>query len=108
MFGKGKDKRRKTKNEKRKTKDKRAKGELLQKLSEYISRSTFSVSVDPSEFGVRYGLGDVVMCSSSRFGVTFSATVTGVDYSMDIRGENTSVILGDTILTALGEMRLNG
>lgn len=86
----------------------RAKGELLQRLSEHINRSTFTVNVDPTEFGVLYNLGDKVNCVSSRFGVSFAATITGVNYTLDIRGENTSIILGDTILTALEEMRLNG
>lgn len=77
-------------------------------LGKRISRQSFSVVVDASELGVLYDIGDIVTCSSNRFGVRFNARVTGVTYTMDIRGEKTAVQLGDPILTALGEMQLHG
>ena len=77
-------------------------------LEKYISRQSFSVVVDASEFGVLYNLGDIVSCSSVRFGVRFNARVTGISYKMDATGEQTSIHLGEPILTAIGELKLNG
>lgn len=77
-------------------------------LGERISRQSFSVVIDASELGVLYNIGDIVSCSSVRFGVRFNARITGVTYKLDINGEQTSVQLGDPILTALGELKLNG
>ena len=77
-------------------------------LGQRINRQSFSVVVDASELGVLYNVGDIVACSSVRFGVRFNARITGVTYKMDASGEQTSVQLGDPILTALGELQLNG
>lgn len=75
-------------------------------LGKRINRQSFSVVVDASELGVLYNIGDIVSCSSVRFGVRFNARITGVTYKLDINGEQTSVQLGDPILTALGELKL--
>ena len=75
-------------------------------LGRWINRQSFSVVVDASELGVLYNVGDIVSCSSVRFGVRFDARITGVTYKMDASGEQTAVQLGDPILTALGEMNL--
>lgn len=77
-------------------------------LGKWINRSSFSVVVDATELGVLYNIGDIVSCSSVRFGVRFNARITGVTYKMDNTGEQTSIQLGDPILTALGELKLNG
>lgn len=77
-------------------------------LGKYIERSSFDVVIDPTELGVRYDVGDVVLCASARFGVFFSARVTGVKYTLDRTGEKTQIILGDPILDALSEEKLNG
>ena len=77
-------------------------------LGKRINRQSFNVVIDASELGVLFNIGDVVACSSVRFGVRFNARITGVTYTMDIRGEKTAVQLGDPILTAIGEMKLNG
>lgn len=77
-------------------------------LGKRINRQSFSVVVDASELGILYNIGDIITCSSVRFGVRFNARITGVTYTMDVRGEKTAVQLGDPILTALGEMKLNG
>lgn len=77
-------------------------------LGKRIARQSFSVVIDASELGVLYNIGDIVACSSVRFGVRFNARITGVTYKLDINGEQTSVQLGDPILTALGELQLNG
>ena len=75
-------------------------------LGKYINRQSFSVVVDASELGVLYDIGDIVSCSSVRFGTRFNARITGATYKMDARGEQTSIHLGDPILTALGELKL--
>ena len=77
-------------------------------LGKHISRNSFNVLVDATEFGVLYNLGDIVTCVSNRFGVQFNARVTGVTYTLDTTGEKTSIQLGDPILTALGELQING
>lgn len=77
-------------------------------LGKYIERSSFDVVIDPSELGVRFDIGDVVMCISIRFGVSFSARITGLKYTLDRTGEKTQIILGDPILDALSEEKLNG
>lgn len=77
-------------------------------LGKYINRQSFSVVVDASELGILYNIGDIVSCSSVRFGVRFAARITGVTYTLDITGEQTAVQLGDPILTAIGEMKLHG
>ena len=77
-------------------------------LGKRIRRQSFTVSVDSSELGVMYSLGDVVACVSVRFGVSFNARITGIKYTLDNRKAKTEIILGEPILTALGEMKLNG
>ena len=77
-------------------------------LGKRIHRQSFSVSIDASELGVMYNLGDIVSCVSIRFGVSFNARITGIKYTLDNRKTKTEIILGDPILTALGEMKING
>ena len=77
-------------------------------LGKRIRRQSFSVSIDASELGVMYNLGDIVSCVSIRFGVSFNARITGVKYTLDNRKTKTEIILGEPILTALGELKLNG
>lgn len=76
-------------------------------LGKRLRRQSFSVAIDPDDFGTYYNLGDIVSCVSVRFGVSFNARITGIKYKLDNRATSTEVILGDPILTALGEMRLN-
>lgn len=76
-------------------------------LGKYISRTSFDVTIDPTELGVRYNLGDVVACESVRFGVSFEARITGVKYRLDKTGEKTEIVLGDPILDALNEVKLH-
>ena len=77
-------------------------------LGKRIHRQSFSVAIDASELGVLYNLGDIVSCVSIRFGVSFNARITGIKYTLDNRKTKTEIILGEPILTALGEMKLNG
>ena len=77
-------------------------------LGKRIRRQSFSVAIDASELGVMYNLGDIVSCVSIRFGVSFNARIKGIRYTLDNIKTKTEIILGDPILTALGEMKLNG
>ena len=86
----------------------RARAYATMELGQRIRRKSFSVSIDSEELGKLYNIGDIVSCVSVRFGVSFNARITGVKYSMDSNSTTTEIILGDPILTALGEMKLNG
>ena len=80
----------------------------LEEMAKLISRHTFSVSIDTKEYGTTYKLGDVVSCVSQRFGVELKSRITSVKYTLDIGGEKINLILGEPILTALGEVKLIG
>ena len=97
---------RQTRDEEKEDTRRRAKSEAALALARNIRRRNFSVTVDPEELGVKYNVGDVVACVSIRFGVQFTARVTGVKYTMDITGEKTEVILGTPNLTAIGGLTL--
>lgn len=86
---------------------KRAVAYATLELGKYINRQSFNVTIDASELGTLYDIGDIVSCVSVRFGVSFNARITGVSYKMDVTGEKTEIILGDPILTALGALKLN-
>jgi hypothetical protein len=85
---------------------KRAVAYATMELGKLISRKSFTVTIDASELGTLYNIGDVVSCVSIRFGVSFNARITGVKYKMDIRGEKTEVILGEPKLTVIDEVKL--
>lgn len=86
----------------------RARAYATMELGKRIRRKSFSVSIDSADLGVAYNLGDIVSCVSVRFGVSFNARITGVKYKMDANSTSTEIVLGDPILTALGELKLNG
>ena len=80
----------------------------LSELAKMARKLTFSVSVDPSEIGVLYNVGDIVACVSKRFGVRFNARISGVKYRKDSKSETTEIILGEPVLTTIGEVNLIG
>lgn len=80
----------------------------LEEIARLVSRHTFSVSIDTKEYGTTYKLGDVVSCVSQRFGVELKSRITSIKYTLDIGGEKINLILGEPILTALGEVKLIG
>lgn len=86
----------------------RARAYATMELGKRIRRKSFSVAIDSADLGVAYNLGDIVSCVSVRFGVSFNARITGAKYKMDANSTSTEIILGDPILTALGELKLNG
>lgn len=70
-------------------------------LGKQIRNLSFSVTVDPSELGVLYNVGDIVACVSKRFGVRFNARVSGVKYKKDSKAEITEIVLGEPVLTTI-------
>ena len=80
----------------------------LEEIARLVSRHTFAVSIDTKEYETTYKLGDVVSCVSQRFGVELKSRITSVKYTLDISGEKINLILGEPILTALGEVKLIG
>lgn len=85
----------------------RARAYATVELAKRIRRKSFSVAIDSADLGAAYNLGDIVSCVSARFGVSFNARITGIKYTMDSNSTSTEIVLGDPILTALGEMKLN-
>jgi hypothetical protein len=77
-------------------------------LGKLIRRLSFNVTVDPSELGVAYNIGDLVACVSKRFGVRFNARISGVKYKKDSKSEAAEIILGEPLLTTIGEAKLSG
>lgn len=75
-------------------------------LGKRISRQSFSVTIDPSELGTLYNIGDVVACVSIRFGVSFSARIKGVKYTLDNKKTKTEIILGEPQLTVIDEVKI--
>lgn len=75
-------------------------------LGKRIRRQSFSVSIDASELGVMYNLGDIVSCVSIRFGVSFNARITGIKYTLDNIKSKTEIILGEPQLTVIDEVKL--
>lgn len=87
-------------------KKKEAVAKATEKLNEYINRQSFTATIPADEFGRLYGLGDIVTCSSVKYGVKFNARITNVKYTLDANQEKTEVVLGAPILTVIKEMEL--
>lgn len=77
-------------------------------LGKLIRRQTFSIVVDAAELGTAFNIGDLVACVSKRFGVRFNARISGMKYKKDSTTEATEIILGEPILTTIGEVKLSG
>lgn len=87
-------------------KKKEAVAKATEKLNEYINRQSFTATIPADEFGRLYQLGDIVLCSSVRYGVNFKARITNVKYTLDANQEKTEVVLGEPILDVIKEMKL--
>lgn len=85
---------------------KRVKWKCQEESARRLKRKSFSVVVDPAELGTAYSLGDKVACATERLDIFFEARVTGITYKLDLRGESTSITLGEPRLTALSEVVL--
>lgn len=79
-----------------------------EEIARLISRLTFSVDIDPSDYGYAYKLGDVVNCVSDKFGMALTSRISGVKYILDRNSEQINLILGKPVLTALSEVMRNG
>lgn len=80
----------------------------LEEAAKRMQIQNFTVDIDPDDYRKAFYLGDVVACVSRRFGVEFTARITGVSYKLDATGTTTSLTLGAPTLTALGEAKLLG
>lgn len=59
---------------------------------------SFTFTINPSEYGIKYSLGDKVSCSSSKFDLKFVTRVTGVKHSLETSGETYTITLGSLSL----------
>lgn len=84
----------------------RAIAHATMELGKRIRRQSFSVTIDASELGTLYNIGDVVSCVSVRFGVSFNARIKGVKYTLDNRKTKTEIILGEPKLTVIDEVKI--
>ena len=80
----------------------------VEEVSRLVNRMTFSVDIDPEEYGKAYKLGDIVSCVSDRFGIALTSRISGVKYVLDANSEQIELILGKPVLTALKEVMYNG
>ena len=80
----------------------------VEEVSRLVNRMTFSVDIDPEEYGKAYRLGDIVSCVSERFGIALTSRISGVKYVLDANSEQIELILGKPVLTALKEVMYNG
>lgn len=75
-------------------------------LQERLNRLSFIVTVSPEDYGVRYNLGDTVLCNSIKHGLKLSAIVSEVQYSIDRQKESIQVVLGEPKLTIKEMVRI--
>lgn len=90
------------------TTKKKALAEAMDALKEKNRRQSFTVTIDADEYGVRYGLGDIVKCVSIRHGIAFAARVTGIKNTLDARKRELKVVLGEPELSLLEVIKRNG
>jgi len=82
----------------------RMRGEASSVLAKKIRKQNFQVDIDSTDYLNLYNLGDLVTCSSERFGLAFNARITGVKYTLDVTGAKTALVLGEPTLISLGEV----
>lgn len=83
-------------------------GLCLEEAAKRIQIQNFTVDINPADYRTAFNLGDIVACVSKRFGVQFTARITGVTYKLDATGTVTTLTLGEPTLTVLGEANLLG
>lgn len=71
-------------------------------LANNRDRIGFDVGGDPSQYGTKYKLGDLVWCMSLKYQTKFTARITGVTLVQDTNGSRMSLVIGDPILTVMG------
>lgn len=67
----------------------------VEELQKHLNRLNFEVTVSPEDYGVRYKLGDTVLCNSVKHGLKLSAIVSEVKYTIDRQKETIQVVLGE-------------
>ena len=68
-------------------------------LQERVAQTSFSVTVQPTDYGVRYKLGDLVKCYSKKHGIELTARVSEVKYTKDTKKDTLEITLGEPTLT---------
>lgn len=66
-----------------------------EELQNHLGRLNFEVTISPEDYGVRYKLGDVVLCNSPKHGLKLSAVVSEVKHTIDRQKETIQVVLGE-------------
>lgn len=75
-------------------------------LQERVSKTSFTVTVQPTDYGVRYKLGDLVTCYSKKHGIELTARVSEVKYTKDTKKDTLEITLGEPTLTLRKLVRL--
>lgn len=72
-----------------------------ERLSEYVRRQNFIVDVDSRDFGIKYNLGDLVSCKSTRYQMLLHARI--IEYTLLIEGNNqkTNISVGEAKIDVL-------
>lgn len=68
-------------------------------LQEHVSLTSFELTVDPTGYGKRYKLGDLVTCYAHEHGLKFAARVSEISYTKDTKQDSLTVTLGEPKLT---------
>lgn len=76
-------------------------------LNTRIKVNTFVASVEPTDFGVLYYLGDLVVCTGKKYGVTLIARMMAYTEVWEKNKQTLSVTLGNPEITIADELRLN-
>ena len=66
----------------------------LEEIGKQIRKFSLSAKADPSELGVMYDIGDLVVCVFRRYGLKFIARIAGVKYKKDSKSDTAEIILG--------------
>lgn len=77
-----------------------------EKLNEHIRAQSFTGDVDTQEFGVKYNLGDIVSCKSSRYGIRLDARITQYEEVIENNITTITPTFGDPEITFLKEVKL--
>lgn len=75
-------------------------------LNTRIKVNTFIASVEPTDFGELYYLGDLVVCTSKKYGVTLIARMMSFTEIWEKNKQKLSVTLGNPEITIADELRL--
>lgn len=90
------------------TTKKKAIAEAMDALKEQNKRQSFTVTIAPEDFGTLYGMGDIVSCVSVRHNIKFTARVTGIKCTGDIRERKMEIVLGEPEMTIMELIKRNG